>query len=351
MGFEHAGRDDHRRQLPPRIEPIKSAPNWAGEHGDGLLRLTRLQAESGIEDPRFRDVDPLIVFTAWFGAGDAQTKPSFEPSMGGFDPGRVRMFRPSWGSRRLHISPAAAKAQSVTITFTLDGVRTQTQGLDAFDQSLLYAAQPMRDFSRRLKQSNKPVAPWLHTVGHHVGAESHHERTLMMVADYHPAVHYISGQPFTLVWPEGGSLKSHTPDVAILGRNGPPLIVDVRTPAGAVEEVWEAKVPAIRKAIESLGMGYAVWTGMSRPYRRNLENFTEARVPSASYAFWSLVALDLCTEAMPAAELADHLEATGYHRLRALTLIRRMLWRHLLRTDMFAPFTSSSIVERTDGQE
>lgn len=114
--------------------------------------------------------------------------------MDGDDPGRVRVFRPSWGKRRLDID-AAARASAATITFTLNGARTQSMDLGEFDHSLLRSVYPMRDFARRLQQFNKPVAPWLHTVGHHVGAESHHERTLMMVADFHPAVDHISAQP------------------------------------------------------------------------------------------------------------------------------------------------------------
>lgn len=305
----------------------------------------------GIDDPRITGADPLAVFTDWFGYGGRLTKPAFEPSMDGYDPLRVRVFRPSWGKRRLRIDPAVARVSAVTISYTLDGTRTQTTDLGAFDHRLLRTVRPMRDFARRLKQANKPVAPWLHTVGHHVGAESHHERTLMMLADLHPAIDYISGQPFTLVWPNGGELESHTPDVCLLGGDALPLIVDVRTPEGAVEKEWAAKVPAIRRAVESLGMGYLVWTGMSRPFRRNLENFTEARVPAESYEFWSLVALELCAQPTTAGELAGHLDATGYRRLQALMLIRRMLWRRALRTDMFVPYTTSSILERADGQE
>ncbi|MFT4213363.1 MAG: hypothetical protein QM622_01100 [Microbacterium sp.] len=266
--------------------------------------------------------------------------------MDDYDDRRVRVFRPSWGTRRLRIDLAVAQASAVTISFTLDGARVQTGSLDAFDHELLRRVRPMRDFARRLKQTNKPVATWLHTVGHHVGTESLHERTLMMLADYHPAVDHIAGQPFTLVWPKGSELESHTPDVALLGRRGSPLIVDVRTPESAVEAKWAAKVPSIRRAVESMGMGYLVWTGMSRPCRLNLENFTEARVSPESYEFWSLVALDLCTEPTTAGDLADHLDANGYKRLPALMLIRRMLWRHALRTDMYTAFSAASIVER-----
>lgn len=351
MHLEQAVSRINRTRRPPLVEPIKSPPEWADKRGESLVRLTREQAAVGIDDPQFRGKGPLTVLTGWFGPGDSLTKPALEPSMDGYDPMRVRVFRPSHGQRRLRIDQGVAQGSSVTISYTLDGVRVLTKDLGGFDHSLLRKVLPMRDFARRLQQKNKPVAPWLHTVGHHVGAESHHERTLMMLADYHSAIDHISGQPFTLVWPKDSELDSHTPDVCLLSGEETPLIVDVRTPEGAVDPEWAAKVPTIRRAIESLGMGYVVWTGMSRPYRRNLENFTEARVPPESYENWSLVALALCADRMTAGDLADSLDASGYRRPHALTLIRRMLWRRSLRTDMFTLYSTSSIVERADGQE
>lgn len=264
-----------------------------------------------------------------------------------YDPHRVRVFRPSWGSRRLRIDLNRAQTAAVTISFTRDGQRVETRNSSDFDPTVIPDLLPMRDFARRLEQSNKPVAPWLHTMGHLVGAESHHERTLMMLADYHPAVELISAQPFTLVWPKGSQLSSHTPDVVLLGRGAPPLVLDVRTPSGAVEDDWAAKVPHIAEAVTGLGMGYLVWTGMSRPYRRNLENFTEARVPPSSYQRWAEVALEVCGSPMPAYELAERLDRAGYQRLWALTLIRRMLWRRALATDMFTTYSSAASVERS----
>lgn len=351
MDVQIGERGSTHQRRPPHVAQISSPPEWAGEQGERLVRRTRAQAAAHVDDPRFRGVDPLGVFTEWFGAGDRLGKPVVEPSMGGFDPQRVRVFRPSWGVRRLRIDRAVAQSSTVTVTYTLDGMQARTREVGDFDHALLREVVPMRDFARRLKQSNKPVAPWLHTVGHHVGAESHHERTLMMLADFHPAVDHIGGQPFTLVWPKRSELESHTPDVCLLGGGSPPLIVDVRTPAGAVEQKWAAKVPVIREAVQSLGMGYVVWTGMSRPYRMNLENFTEARVPHASYERWSPLALELCADPMSAGVLADRLAADGYDRPLALMLLRRMLWRHALRTDMFTPYHSSSLVERTDDRE
>lgn len=153
------------------------------------------------------------------------------------------------------------------------------------------------------------------------------------------------------MWPNGSDLESHTPDFLVLGKAGIPLIVDVRSTIGASDTIWVKKLPVIRAAVQSLGMGYAEWTGMSRPYRMNLENFTEARVPPESYTRWAPVVLQLCDAPTRASDLADHLQGNGYPRLQALMLIRRMLWRRALRTNMFQCYQSSSLVERADVNE
>jgi len=322
-------------------------PLWAGDRGPELVELTAQQDRVGVDDPATHNVDPLALFTAWFGPGDRRLKPVHQPSSARFHPKRVRVFRPSSGPRRLAIDTRHF-ADQIRIAYTLDGETTSVSRLEQFDFELLPRLLSMREFARRLSQQNKPVATWMHTVGHHVGAESHHERSLMTIADFHPAVHFISGQPFTMLWPAGAPLKTHTPDVMTLGPSNTALIIDVRTPEEAAADDWVRKVPAIAEAARSIGMGYAIWTGMSRPFRRNLENLSEAFVPAISYDRWSQAALDLCDEAMPATELADRLDASGYQRLWSLTLIRRMLWRRALLTDMFSPYSQQSRVWRND---
>jgi len=306
-------------------------------------------AAAGADGAEFQGRDPLKLLTDWFGSGDPETKPALEPSMERFHPKRVRPFRPSHGIRRIEIDPNLAVRDHPTVSWSLDGVRAITKPWWEFDPEVLEVVLPMRDFDRRLEKENKPVAPWLHTNGHLVGAESHNERALMVLADFHPAVHHIAGQPITITWPPDSEIQSHTPDVGLVGSNRPPLIVDAKAPPGMKDEEWLAKIPEIRKVVESMGMGYSVWSGMSRPYRLNLDDFSEARVPPVSYNFWAPVAADLCDRPMTSSELAGRLDATGYQRTWALTLIRRMLWRRRLQTDMFRPYGPGSIVERAHG--
>lgn len=342
-----AGLTSVRRRVPPRVVPVASPPDWAGDHGEELVRRTASKALANAADP-FEGVDPTVVFTDWFGAGDHASKPVFQPSFERWHPRRTRMTSPSRGRRRLQIDPEVGVQDVVTISYTFDGRLVVTDRFDDFDQGALWTALPMRDFARRLGQENKPVGTWLHTNGHHVGCESHHERAMMTVADFHPAVHRVAGQPFTLTWPVNSPARSHTPDAVTLSPGRIPLVLDVKTPEDAAREDWVTKRPHVEAAVHAMGMGYLLWTGMSRRYRRNLELLTEARVADESYGPWSVAALELCDEPIPARVLAERLEASGYRLEWALMLIRRMLWRRTLLTDMFCPFDSMSIVWRAD---
>lgn len=339
-----------RPRLRPYVAPVSDSPAWAGEHGEELVRRTKRKAQASAPDP-FEHVDPLVVFTDWFGPGDPASKPVFEPSFDEWHPRRIRVGSPSRGRRRLDIDSALGVQDVVTVSYSCDGRHVDTERFNDFDQDILWSALPMRNFARRLQQENKPVSTWLHTNGHHVGCESHHERTMMTIADFHPAIHHIAGQPFTLTWPKGSPVVSHTPDSVLLSPGRIPLVVDVKAPDDAAKEDWVDKRPHVEAAVHAMGMGYLVWTGISRRYRRNLDLLTEARVPDESYTLWSVKALELCDEALPARVLAERLEASGYRLEWALMLIRRMLWRRALLTDMFRPFDSMSPVWRADAED
>jgi hypothetical protein len=253
---------------------------------------------------------------------------------------RVRMHRP-WSTYRLK---PPRPSVGVIAGYSTDGRTVRSVQVADLTAELLLTAHPMREFSRRLTQNHKPVAVWTHTTGSLVGAESHLERDFITLADFHPAVRYIGGQPFTLAFAPGRSCKLHTPDLVLLGDGLPPLVVDVKNPDQAATRKWEARAALIRDLLAEAGIGYEVWTGMPRLMQANLENFTEARVPEPSYRRWAPIAAELCSRPLPVIELVTRIAARGYEPGFAMMLIRRMLWRRDLRTDMRLPFRSSSIV-------
>jgi hypothetical protein len=231
--------------------------------------------------------------------------------------------------------PRTGKIDSVRVYWTRDGKKVRSGRLPDFDIFELFGAYPMRDFARRLAQTNHPTAPWLETMGHLIGAESHHEGSFYMLADFHPLIAFIAGQPFTLFWPKGSLLESHTPDCFLAtagGRSG--VVVDVKDPRERDSDEWQVREAVVRKILEEMGLSYMVWSGMPRRFRRNLEYLTEARVPVASLDRWSPDVQALASKGITVRRLALSLDSRGYKFHWALTLVRRLLWTHVLETDL-----------------
>ncbi|AMM19469.1 hypothetical protein AX769_04070 [Frondihabitans sp. PAMC 28766] len=202
----------------------------------------------------------------------------------------------------------------------------------------------MRTFARRFGQSNKPVSKWTHTTRHLVPAESRHERAFILLADHHPQVQHIAAQPFSIDWPDGGPLGSHTPDFALLSPGRPPMIVDVKAPHASQDPDTVARHEVVRHVLAEAGMFHVVWIGMPEAAVTNLSNFSGARVPEETMATWSPVVLDLLKPGDTADVLSRRLDGRGYPRLLALTLIRRLLWQRRLVTDMTVRFVPMSRV-------
>lgn len=320
----------------PHVRIPEVPPAWAGELGIALLRDSERLARRGRTRVGEWDVDPMAMLDYWAAKPRVTTNRAVAVVQGL----RVRVHRP-WSTYRL--KPAQPSA-GVVAGYSTDGRIVRSVRLPDLTAELLRAAHPMREFSRRLTQEHKPVAVWTHTNGSLVGAESHLERDFVTLADFHPAVQYIGGQPFTLAFAPGAPCKLHTPDLVLLGDGLPPLVVDVKNPEEAATQKWQERAAVIRDVLAEAGIGYETWTGMPRLMQANLENFTEARVPEASYRRWAPVGQELCSQPMPVVELVARVATQGYEPGFALMLIRRMLWRRDLRTDMRLLFRSTSIV-------
>lgn len=325
-----------RPDRPPHVRIPSGPVAWAGDLADGLLRDSERLAHRGRTRVGEWDADPMALLNSW-AANPLQRTTRLEGLIRGL---RVRIHRP-WSTYRLK---PARPSVGVIAGYSTDGRTVRSVQLADLTAELLLTAHPMREFSRRLTQNHKPVAVWTHTTGSLVGAESHLERDFITLADFHPAVRYIGGQPFTLAFERGAPCKLHTPDLVLLGDGLPPLVVDVKNPEQAATRKWRARATLIRDLLAEAGIGYEVWTGMPRLMQANLENFTEARVPEPSYRRWAPIAAELCSRPLPVVELVTRIAARGYEPGFAMMLIRRMLWRRDLRTDMRLPFRSTSIV-------
>ena len=258
--------------------------------------------------------------------------------------GRARLWRPMRGNRRIDLPERSPLEDDPTLAFTKDSKTAYLRRLQDVRVQDLLESRPMRDFARRHGQGNKPLAKWTHTTGHLVPAESRHERSLILIADHHPAFTHISSQPFTIEWPTGSEFKTHTPDFVLLSAERPPLVVDVKTAHAAADESIVRLHAEVGRVLFEAGMSHVVWTGMPRRAISNLSNFSGARVPVASYERWARVVAELADEPLLATELADAVHLAGYPREHALMLIRRMLWRRSLLTDLSVNYGLQSLV-------
>jgi hypothetical protein len=328
----------------PRVEPISEVPAWAGVFGHRLVSDTKRLAEHGRTTTRLAALEPLAELTETLTARSGTARQVVSFSQDYKTSLRIRLGRPSWGQRRRTIPTHAARNVPAIVTAP-NLHRVVVENLSDFDLQRIVSSYPMRDFARRLSQQNKPVVTYLHTMRGLVGAESLHERVFLLLADFHPLVAFIAGQPFTILWPKGSKPGTHTPDFILVSTSGQPVVVDVKTREDRASTYWQEREPVIRDTLSQVGVDYLVWTEMPQRFRKNLENFTAAQVPESSVDRWAPVATTLAGAGVSAHQLAAQLNAAGYPYLNAMMLIRWLLWTHVLETDMHRLFTPESIVE------
>jgi len=191
---------------------------------------------------------------------------------------RARLFRPLRGGRNLNYPQKASAGKHPTLTFSSDGRSTYSKTLENVQLSDLLHAHPLRDFSRRRGQSNKPVAVHTETTADLVPCESRLERQLVLLADFDRRVAHIAAQPFTLEIPAGGTFSRHTPDFVMLGRGRVPLAVDVKTPSAAEDPKAQARHEDVRAVLAQAGIAHVVWTGIPDVLSNNLALFSKSRV-------------------------------------------------------------------------
>lgn len=332
--------------LDGRIIPIRSSRSSSHlRMPDHVPQIVSINTHAGIAD--------LADWTAtqWAPPDGSGASPSGDLLQQRPHMQQARLWRPIKGPRRVALPDATELLQGVVAHFSNDGKNAYTRALGDITVRDIYTAQPMRDFSRRHGQSNKPVATSMRTTQHLVPAESQHERAFLRLADYHPDIAHVAAQPFTLDWRHldglpPGHPTTHTPDFLLFAPGQPPLVVDVKTPAKASEPEQVARHQAIRDTFHAAGIFYVVWVGVHHHVSANLAYFRAARVSPATRDRWVYEALALCTTPDTVEALTGGLTAAGMDPLRIPTLIRAMLWNRHLLTDMTIPFSPRSVVWR-----
>ena len=256
---------------------------------------------------------------------------------------RARLFRPIRGPRRIRFPERAQGDMAARILLSRDGRTAYARRLNQVDLTDLVLCHPMREFSRRHGQTNKPVAFFSRTVGDLIACESQHERRFAILADWHEDVVHIAAQPFTIDFPPGHELDSHTPDFALIGASGAVVLVDVKWPAHAVDAAVLRRHASIRRTLAEAGMQHAMWATAAPTVTENIANFAAARAPEG-------IVRELGPKLIAAHQPGMRVEMlleTVHERHRilpatTLVVLRRLLWDHQLVVDMFAPFTTTT---------
>lgn len=308
--------------------------------------------EPPLDAERATDIDgsPLELSAWTTGLWHGETSPTplarRAPSAGRAQ--TVRLSRPIQGPRRLELPQRTELQRGIIAHLTADGKQVYSKELSRVEAADILRCHPMREFSRRHGQLHKPGARWTHTTGTLIAVESQNEGDFVRLADYHPDIAHIAAQPMTLEWPDRVPLlgrrwmRTHTPDFALLSPGRAPLIVDVRRPEQAAEQADIVKHAVVRETFAAAGFFYMVWTGMPRVALRNLAAFSSARISDASLRKWSPLAIQAVDEIATIGSVASVLHQQGYDRLRGIMLVKAMLWRRWLLTDMSRPVTASS---------
>lgn len=256
---------------------------------------------------------------------------------------RARLFRPVRGSLRIPLPARRLGDEAPRVLLSPDGRTAYERRLSQVTLEEIVRSYPMRTFSRRNGQSNKPVAFYSRTVGDLVSCESQHERRFVLLADFHERVTHIAAQPFTLEFPNGGELSSHTPDFALICSCGAIIIVDVKWHLKPLNEDAVRRHEIVRRTLATAGMQHFVWTDAPLTVTENLANFAAARVPDTMMADLAPKLLSMHRQGLRVQALLDAASNThGIATMVGLVVLRRMVWEHQLEVDLGVPFSTES---------
>ncbi|WP_226653153.1 TnsA-like heteromeric transposase endonuclease subunit [Leifsonia sp. LS1] len=258
---------------------------------------------------------------------------------------RARLFRPVKGPRRIRLPQRQPHETGIRILLSRDGRTAYGRSVGHLGLEDLVHCHPMRDFSRRHGQPNKPVAFFSRTVGDLISCESQHERRFAILADWNEDVVHIAAQPFTIDFPPGHEFDSHTPDFVLIGRSGIVVVVDVKWPSAALTPEAVRRHAAVEQALRVAGIRHVVWTDAPSVVTSNLALFAAARVPQQMLAQLEPAVL---AARRPGVRVRDLVETvTRGEQVPApvvLTVVRRMLWEHHLDADLLTPFSADSVL-------
>ncbi|MEU6392212.1 TnsA-like heteromeric transposase endonuclease subunit [Streptomyces sp. NPDC046939] len=203
------------------------------------------------------------------------------------------------------------------------------------------SSRPMRGFTWRAKQRNRPGLEVLVSTRRAHGFESLEELRLLVALDFLRASEVLS-QPFRLDFEHVGGQTWHIPDyLALVGRGM--WLLDVR-PMELVEEEDALKFAAAREVAAACGWRYSVVAGWRPHVWGVLDELSSRRRPSRDLLGMRDQLLSAIGaregRVMEFSELADATSVPSVGRAN----IVRLLWHRELGVDLGSPLRDDSLI-------
>jgi hypothetical protein len=231
----------------------------------------------------------------------------------------------------------------VWVSFRRQGGGVEDRLWDSVTAGLLQSAASWRTFRWHKGQQHYSGTYWSATVRDHVIYESRLELARLLYADFDPTVHGIVAQPFLLKAVVEGKARKHIPDYFLATERGP-VVVDVKPRRRLSNPVVSSTFAWTRRAVESRGWCYEVW---SEPPEAELENIRFLAGYRRSWLFDPAVLEESRRADLDGVTLGDAVRRVPGHaepRLRAA--IHHLLWRQELRIDLTCPLRPSTVLGR-----
>jgi hypothetical protein len=154
--------------------------------------------------------------------------------------------------------PVEPKSVVVKFRSSVDGSELCSPW-DVVSAATLQGAMPWRTCRWHRGQKHYSGTYWSATQNAHVGYESRLELARLLLADFDTAVSHIVAQPFLLAAGVEGKQRKHIPDYFLITSDGP-VVVDVKPRRHLTKPVVVRTFAWTRKAVESRGWRYEVWS-------------------------------------------------------------------------------------------
>jgi hypothetical protein len=245
------------------------------------------------------------------------------------------------------VTAGACRGGGFELCYLEDGERgpAERQGLlSACWNARFEDVPPVRDFPSYKGQRNFPGLYFAACMSRHIGFESWVERDTMMLLDFSRKVRAFSAQPFWLLWPAGGKVRRHVPDLFVRLADGGGAVVDVR-PDDRIEPEDAEAFEATAAACESVGWGYRR-IGVPDPVLAgNVRWLAGYRYPRCLCGDHRAGLLDAFAAPRP---LLDGALAVG-DRIAVLPSLFHLLWTGILSADLASALLSGGSLVRAGG--